>query len=104
MRRKKHGQILVEAGLINEDQLVQALEEQKKKKGKQLGRIIIEKEWAKNEDICKALSKQLNIPYVKLKELEEIEALYQALKCSPELEAGLQDLKRLNMLEEEFSR
>ena len=70
MRRKKLGQILVEAGLINEDQLVQALEEQKKQKGKQLGRIIIEKEWAKNEDICKALSKQLNIPYVKLKELE----------------------------------
>ncbi|NIQ90598.1 MAG: response regulator [Deltaproteobacteria bacterium] len=70
MRRKKLGQILVEAGLINENQLVQALEEQKKKKGKQLGRIIIEKEWAKNEDICKALSKQLNIPYVKLKELE----------------------------------
>ena len=70
MRRKKLGQILVEAGLINEDQLVQALEEQKKQKGKQLGRIIIEKEWAKNEDICQALSKQLNIPYVKLKELE----------------------------------
>jgi type IV pilus assembly protein PilB len=70
MRRKKLGQILVAAGLISENQLVQALEEQKKKKGKQLGRIIIEKEWAKNEDICKALSKQLNIPYVKLKELE----------------------------------
>ncbi len=70
MRRKKLGQILVEAGLISEDQLAQALEEQKKQKGKRLGRIIIEKEWAKNEDICQALSKQLNIPYVKLKELE----------------------------------
>ena len=70
MQRKKLGQILVEAGLISEDQLVQALEEQKKQKGKQLGRIIIEKEWAKNEDICQALSKQLNIPYVKLKEME----------------------------------
>jgi type IV pilus assembly protein PilB len=70
MRRKKLGQILVAAGLISEDQLVQALEEQRKKKGKQLGKIIIEKKWAKNEDICQALSKQLNIPYVKLKELE----------------------------------
>jgi type IV pilus assembly protein PilB len=69
MRRKKLGQILVEAGLISEDQLAQALEEQKEKKGK-LGKIIIEKEWAKDEDICRALSKQLNIPYVKLKELE----------------------------------
>jgi len=69
MRRKKLGQILAEAGLISEEQLVQALEEQKKKKEK-LGKIIIEKEWAKDEDICMALSKQLNIPYVKLKELE----------------------------------
>ena len=41
MLRKKLGQILVEAGLISEEQLMQALEEQKKQKGKQLGRIII---------------------------------------------------------------
>ena len=70
MRRKKLGQILVEAGLISEDQLVLALEEQKKGTKKHLGKIIVEKEWAKNEDICQALSKQLNIPHVKLKDLD----------------------------------
>ena len=70
MRRKKLGQILVEAGLITEDQLVEALAEQKNTKGKHLGRIIVEKEWARDEDICQALSKQLNIPYVILSELE----------------------------------
>jgi type IV pilus assembly protein PilB len=70
MRRKKLGQILVEAGLISEDQLVSALEEQKKGTKKHLGKIIVENEWAKNEDICQALSKQLNIPYVKLKDLD----------------------------------
>jgi type IV pilus assembly protein PilB len=70
MRRKKLGQILVEAGLISEDQLVSALEEQKKGAKKHLGKIIVENEWAKNEDICQALSKQLNIPYVKLKDLD----------------------------------
>jgi type IV pilus assembly protein PilB len=70
MRRKKLGQILVEAGLINEDQLVRALEEQKKTNRKHLGRIIIEKQWARDADICQALSKQLNIPFVKLKNLE----------------------------------
>jgi type IV pilus assembly protein PilB len=68
MRRKKLGQILVEAGLITEDQLVKALSEQKETKGKHLGRIIVEKEWARDEDICQALSKQLNIPYVRLSE------------------------------------
>ena len=70
MRRKKLGQILVEAGLISEDQLVEALAEQKNTKGKHLGRIIVEKEWARDEDICQALSKQLNIPYVILSDLE----------------------------------
>jgi hypothetical protein len=41
-RRKKLGQILVEAGLISEDQLVLALEEQKKGTKKHLGKIIVE--------------------------------------------------------------
>jgi len=70
MRRKKLGQILVEAGLISEDQLVSALEKQKKGTKKHLGKIIVENGWAKNEDICQALSKQLNIPYIKLKDLD----------------------------------
>jgi type IV pilus assembly protein PilB len=70
MRRRKLGQILVDAGLVSEDQLVQVLEEQKESGRKHLGQMIIEKEWAREEDICLALSKQLNIPYVKLSELE----------------------------------
>ena len=71
MRRRKVGQILVDAALITEDQLTQALakqEKQKETKGKRLGRIVVEKEWAREEDICQALSRQLNIPYVKLNE------------------------------------
>ena len=70
MRRRKIGQILVDAGLISEDQLVQALAEQKQTKGKRLGSIIVEKKWAREEDICQGIAKQLNIPYVKLSELE----------------------------------
>jgi type IV pilus assembly protein PilB len=70
MRRRKIGQILVDAGLISEDQLVQALAEQKETKGKRLGSIIVEKQWAREEDICQGIAKQLNIPYVKLSELE----------------------------------
>ena len=79
MRRKKLGQILVEAGLITEDQLVEALAEQKNTKGKHLGRIIVEKEWARNEDICQALAKQLNIPYVILSELEIAKEVVQTI-------------------------
>ncbi len=70
MRRKKIGQILVEAGLISEDQLAQALAKRKMTKKKRLGTIVVEEEWAGADDICQALSKQLNIPHVKLNELE----------------------------------
>ena len=70
MRRKKVGQILVDAGLITEDQLVQALAEQRESKGKRFGKIVVAKEWARETDICEALSRQLNIPHVKLDELE----------------------------------
>ncbi|MGD8370057.1 MAG: ATPase, T2SS/T4P/T4SS family [Syntrophobacterales bacterium] len=70
MVRRKIGQILVEAGLITEEQLVEALAEQKETKRKHLGKLIVEKGWAKQEDICQALSKQLNIPFIKLSELE----------------------------------
>ena len=79
MKRKKLGQILVGAGLITEDQLVEALAEQKNTKGKHLGRIIVEKKWARNEDICQALSQQLNIPYVKLSELEISKEVLQTI-------------------------
>lgn len=66
MRRRKMGQLLVEAGLITEDQLVSALEAQKEEKRKHLGKILVERGLAREEDICQALAKQLNIPYVTL--------------------------------------
>ncbi|UCG13610.1 MAG: Flp pilus assembly complex ATPase component TadA [Deltaproteobacteria bacterium] len=70
MRRKKLGQILVDAGLLTNDQLERVLEEQKETERRHLGKIIVERELAKEEDICQALSKQLNIPFVHLSELE----------------------------------
>jgi type IV pilus assembly protein PilB len=70
MRRKKIGQILVDAGLITEEQLVEALSKRKDSKQKRLGTIFVEQEWAREDDICQALSTQLNIPFVKLSELE----------------------------------
>jgi type IV pilus assembly protein PilB len=66
MKRKKLGEILQEAGLVNEDQIQKALKIAKQT-GKRIGKILIEMEWVSEVDICQTLSKQLGIPMISLK-------------------------------------
>jgi hypothetical protein len=63
--RKKLGDILVTAGLIDERGLQAALAEQKRRGGP-LGRALIELKLVSEEVLVVALSKQLNIPTVDL--------------------------------------
>ncbi|MES0335161.1 MAG: ATPase, T2SS/T4P/T4SS family [Candidatus Magnetobacterium sp. LHC-1] len=63
------GDILVQSGMITSQQLQEALEEQKRTK-KRLGIILCHKGWLKEEDIVKAFSNQLGVPYVDLKTFE----------------------------------
>ena len=69
MKRKKLGQILVEAGLIDEQALDKALEIQNIEK-KKIGEILIEMGVADDMVIAKALSAQLKIPLVRLAQRE----------------------------------
>lgn len=62
-KRKRIGDILIDAGLITYDQLRVTLELQKKSK-KKLGEILIESKMVKDEDIAKSYAIQLNIPYI----------------------------------------
>ncbi|MBI5048221.1 MAG: Flp pilus assembly complex ATPase component TadA [Deltaproteobacteria bacterium] len=66
MAVKKLGELLVDAGLITQEQLVDALEEGKKQKGKRLGNLLVEKGFATELDIAETLAYQLNIPYIDL--------------------------------------
>jgi len=62
MRKLKLGEILVRQGLITDDQLQQALVEQKKT-GHPLGEILVNMRFVRREtDIMVALSQQLNLP------------------------------------------
>jgi type IV pilus assembly protein PilB len=70
MARKKMGQLLLAAGLITEDQLVEALDRQKQTKRRHLGKILVEMGLSQEEDVCRALATQLNLPFVPLSELE----------------------------------
>jgi MSHA biogenesis protein MshE len=60
------GEILLQQGLLNEQQLQDALAEQKKS-GRRLGRVFVEKGFVSEEQISTALARQLKVPYVNLK-------------------------------------
>src|SRR4051812_15046898 len=61
------GDVLVSQKLISNEQLASGLEQQKKT-GRKLGRILIEMGFVAEEQIAQALSRQLNMPYVNLKQ------------------------------------
>ena len=60
------GEILLQQGLLTEQQLQAALDEQKKS-GRKLGRVFVDKGFVSEEQISNALARQLQIPYVNLK-------------------------------------
>ena len=66
MAKKRLGEFLVETGLISEQDLTRALAEQRTRRGK-LGDVIVGLELATEADISQALSLQLGIPMIDLK-------------------------------------
>ncbi|MFH0771460.1 MAG: type II secretion system ATPase GspE [Candidatus Omnitrophota bacterium] len=67
-RYKRIGQILLEKGLVNEQQLEQALDEQKLT-SKLLGRVLVDMGFVKEDDILKVLGSKSGFPVVKLKDM-----------------------------------
>jgi type IV pilus assembly protein PilB len=64
MAVKKIGELLVESGLITEEQLAEALASVKDHRGMRLGSILVKKGYAAEIDIAQTLSFQLGIPFV----------------------------------------
>lgn len=58
--------ILLENGLITDDQLDNAIKEQEKT-DKKIGQILVDLGYIKEDELLKFLSQQLNIPYIDLK-------------------------------------
>ncbi len=77
------GELLVSQGLLTEEQLKFALEEQKRT-GRQLGRVVVEAAFVTEEGISQALAKQLRAIYVDLKQFSPDPALVRLL---PEAQA-----------------
>ncbi|MHB8849301.1 MAG: GspE/PulE family protein, partial [Burkholderiales bacterium] len=60
------GELLVRQKLLSETQLQLALEEQKKS-GRKLGRFLVENGLVSEDQIAEAIAKQLDIPFIRLK-------------------------------------
>ncbi len=65
-RRRRLGEILVEQGLVTQEELAQALARQRQAKGGRLGRMIVELGFATETQITEAVAEQLRIPGVDL--------------------------------------
>ncbi len=64
-KKLRLGDALIQEGLINDEQLQQALALQKKS-GKRLGAVLVEMHLVTEQDIVQILSKQLKIPFIDL--------------------------------------
>lgn len=69
-KKRRLGDILVEQGVVTTEQLMEALEEQKKKPGRKLGETFIELGLTTEIDIAKALQRQLGLDFVKLSDMK----------------------------------
>ncbi|MCP4584294.1 MAG: Flp pilus assembly complex ATPase component [candidate division Zixibacteria bacterium] len=66
---KKLGQLLIESGLISEDQLQAALNNQKKS-NKRLGEIVVESGYINEDQLQEIIAEKLNLPKLHLSDLE----------------------------------
>ena len=75
VKRKMLGEMLVAGGLIKEDQLMRALDEQKKRGGK-LGEILVDLGFISEYNIATFLGRQLHIPFIEIdKQLVDVESV-----------------------------
>jgi general secretion pathway protein E/type IV pilus assembly protein PilB len=66
---KKLGEILLEGGLLDEQQLKNALEEQQRS-GELLGEVLLRLGYVAEEDVARTLSMQFALPYISVLQYE----------------------------------
>jgi len=64
----KTGEILLDAGLVSEEQVLEALELQEKMKRKKLGEFLIEKGILREKELYISLAEKFRIPFIELRQ------------------------------------
>ena len=75
MAIRRLGQILVDLGFIDDDQLEMLLEEQDRQPGEKIGKVAEEIGLVTDEQVAQALAEQMNMQVVSLDEFELTEEL-----------------------------
>src|SRR4030067_1244410 len=65
VKKKRLGEMLVGGGLITEEQLKKALDEQKKRGGK-VGEVLVDLGFVSEHNLATFLGRQLNLPYIEI--------------------------------------
>jgi len=76
------GDLLIEQGLLTQEQLKLSLDEQKRT-GRKLGRVFVESGFVTEEEISRALARQLRIPFIDLKNFTPKPELIKLLPEAP---------------------
>jgi hypothetical protein len=63
LTRKRLGELLLEEGLLNEQQIQEALQYQKEN-GSLMGEILVKLKYVSEIDIARTISKQFGLPYI----------------------------------------
>ena len=91
--RKKLGDLLKEAGLIDDFQLEAALSHQRNWGGK-LGSIVVDLEFAGEEDIAWVISETMGVPYINLFEPELSPDIFKVLKADMAKKFGVVPVRK----------
>lgn len=87
-KKVRIGELLVDAGILTEEKLKEALELQKDS-GQRLGSVLIQRQFVTEPQLIQALSKQLSIPWVSLWHLDISEQLLDMIPEELVVENGV---------------
>src|SRR5262245_21482405 len=97
--KKRFGELLVEAGLLKEEDLPRVLQEQKNKRGERFGETVVRLGLASEVEIARALSDQMGIPFI---DLTAMSISAQALQEVPERLAKKHNILPVAVLQREL--
>jgi type IV pilus assembly protein PilB len=98
-QKKRFGELLVDAGLLKEEDLPRVLNEQKSKRGERFGETVVRLGLASEVEIARALSDQLGIPFI---DLSAMSISQQALQEVPERLAKKHQILPVAVLQKEL--
>ena len=98
-QKKRFGELLVDAGLLKEEDLPRVLNEQKAKRGERFGETVVRLGLASEVEIARALSDQLGIPFI---DLSAMSISQQALQEVPERLAKKHQILPVAVLQKEL--